>query len=82
MFVQFKTLVEKQSGFPLKALRTDRGGEFTSSQFISFCKLYGIHRQLITAYTPQQNGISGRKNWVIVERARCMLKARELPKFL
>ncbi|MCI19359.1 hypothetical protein A2U01_0040515, partial [Trifolium medium] len=42
--------------------RTDRGGEFTSNAFNDFCSNNGIKRQLTTAYTPQQNGVSERKN--------------------
>jgi hypothetical protein len=30
---QFKVIVEKQSGYVLKTLRTDRGGEFKSNNF-------------------------------------------------
>ena len=46
MFKKFKVLVENESGFYIKALRTDRGGEFTSKQFDDFCKSNGIQRFL------------------------------------
>ena len=39
-------LVEKESGYSLKALRTDRGGEFTSKLFDDFCEAHGIQRFL------------------------------------
>lgn len=48
--------VEKETGVPIKCLRTDRGGESTSEEFNTFCKNSGIKRQLTTAYTPQQMG--------------------------
>ena len=66
----------------MKTLRTDRGGELASNQFSQFCKDNGIHRQLTAAYTPQQNGVAERKNRVIVEKARCLLKSKGLPKYL
>lgn len=44
-FTQFKALVEKQSGHSIKILRTDRGGEFNSNSFISFCKENGIKKE-------------------------------------
>jgi transposase InsO family protein len=44
------------------SLRTDRGGEYTSNEFNEFCKVHGVKRQLTAAYTPQQNGVSERKN--------------------
>jgi transposase InsO family protein len=33
IFQQFKVVVEKKSGYVLKTLHTDRGGEFTSNDF-------------------------------------------------
>ena len=62
MFQLFKTKVEKETGTSIWGLRTDRGGEFTSTEFIDLCATYGIHRQLTAAYTPQQNGVAKRKN--------------------
>ena len=51
-------MVEKQSGHYIKILRTDRGGEFASNDFLSFWKINGIKRQFTANYTPQQNGIA------------------------
>lgn len=78
-FKQFKVLVEKQSGLYIKTLRTDRGGEFVSHEFISFCEENGIQRELTTPYTPEQNGVAERKNRTVVEMARSMLKGKGLP---
>ena len=33
----------------------------------------GICRRLTVTYTPQQNGVAERKNWTLVEMARCLL---------
>lgn len=41
-----------------------------------------MERQLIVAYTPQQNGVDERKNIIVVEMAKCMLHEKELPYFL
>nr|ABW74566.1 integrase [Boechera divaricarpa] len=79
MFKNFKALVEKQSEQQVKVLRTDRGGEFTSTKFNQFCEKEGIHHELTTAYTPEQNGVAERKNTTVVEMARSMLKERNLP---
>ena len=57
-FKLFKALVEKETGLPIKCLRTDRGGEFTSNEFKEYCERNGIKRQLTAAYTPQQNGVA------------------------
>ena len=36
-FKRFKTLAEMEKGVKLKTLRYDRGGEFISKQFSSYC---------------------------------------------
>ena len=78
-FKVFKSLVEKQSEKKLKVLRTDRGGEFLSKEFINFCEIEGIHHELTTPYTPEQNGVAERKNRTVVEMGRSMLKCKKLP---
>ena len=79
VFKQFKFMVEKKSGHYIKILRIDRGREFTTNNFLSFCKTNGIKRQFTTSYTPQQNGIAKRKNRTIMEVAKSMMKAKHLP---
>lgn len=80
IFKKYKVSVEKESGERISCLRTDRGGEFTSSEFNDFCSTHGIKRQLTTAYTPQQNGVAERKNRTIMNMVRSMLSGKELPK--
>ena len=79
IFKRFKAYVEKQSGRQIKVLRSDRGKEYNSREFDQFCEDEGIERQLTTAYTPQQNGVSKRKNCMVMEMARSMLKEKGLP---
>ena len=80
MFRKFKALVEKESKCQIQCLRTDRGGEFTSNAFNEFCSENGIKRQLTAAYTPQQNGVSERKNRTLLNMVRSMLACRKVPK--
>lgn len=61
-FKIFKKKVEIESGKQVKALRTDRGGEFTSDLFNTFCREDGIQKQSTIAFTPQQNGVAERRN--------------------
>ena len=79
VFKKFKALAENQSGKRIKVLRSDRGKEYTSREFERFCEDEGIERQLTVAYSPQQNGVSERKNRTIMEMARSMLKEKGLP---
>ncbi|GAU39416.1 hypothetical protein TSUD_323640 [Trifolium subterraneum] len=74
------TLVEKEADCAVKCLRTDRGGEFTSSNFNEFCSEHGIQRQLTAAYTPQQNGVSERKNRTLLNMVRSMTTGKNVPK--
>ena len=77
-FKTFKAFVEKQSGCPIKALRTDRSQEYLVGT--NFFEQHGIQHQLTTRYTPQQNGVAERKNRTIMDMVRCMLKAKQMPK--
>nr|KYP60991.1 Retrovirus-related Pol polyprotein from transposon TNT 1-94 [Cajanus cajan] len=79
IFKKFKAFVEKQSEKQIKVRRSDRGNEYTSREFDKFCEDEGIERQLTVAYTPQQNGVSERKNRTVMEMARSMLKEKGLP---
>ncbi|GKV51061.1 hypothetical protein SLEP1_g57737 [Rubroshorea leprosula] len=45
-FQEFKAFAEKECGHQIKILRTNKGGEFLSNEFGSFCKQNGIKRQL------------------------------------
>ena len=72
-FKSYKALVEKEVGHPIKVLRTDRGGEYNSHEFVIFCENHGIKRQLTAAYTPQQNGVCERKNRTILNMVRSLL---------
>jgi hypothetical protein len=51
-----------------------------SNAFNEFCSAEGIKRQLTAAYTPQQNGVSERKNRTLLNLVRSMLSARQVPK--
>ena len=79
-FKRFKALVEKESGYVIKALRTYRGGEFTSNELNKYCEEHGIRRPLTIPRTPQQNDVAERKNKTILNMARSMLKNKKLPK--
>jgi transposase InsO family protein len=46
-----------ESGLKQKALRTDRGGEFTAIEFTDYCATEVMHRQHTTPYNTQHNGI-------------------------
>ena len=78
-FTEWKSLVEKLSGHKVKKLRTDNGGEFTSTEFESYLKEEGIDHQYTIPKTPEQNGVSERMNRTLVEKVRSMLADSQLP---
>lgn len=82
IFWKFKNWVENQSDCRIRTIRSDNGTEYKNAIFDKFCEDAGIEHQLTTPYTPQQNGVSERKNRSIMEMARCMLHEKELPKNL
>ena len=79
-FKKFKALVEKESGLKIKAIRSNCGGEFTPNEFQKYCEDHGIQRPSKVSRSPQQNGVTKRKNRTILDMARSMLKNKRLPK--
>uniref|UniRef100_A0A0V0HMV8 Putative ovule protein n=1 Tax=Solanum chacoense TaxID=4108 RepID=A0A0V0HMV8_SOLCH len=79
VFKKFRAFTERQSGCKLKALRSDNGGEYTSNEFNKYCEDMGIDHKLTVSYSPEQNGVSERKNRTVVEMARCLLLEKKLP---
>ena len=61
-FKVFKALTENQTRKILKAIRSDRGGEFYSKDFKEFYDEQGIKREYTMSGTPQQNGVVERQN--------------------
>ncbi|GKA77673.1 retrotransposon protein, putative, ty1-copia subclass [Tanacetum coccineum] len=55
MFKIFQNEVETQLRKTIKALRSDRGGEYLSQEFLDHLRSRGIISQLTPAYTPQHN---------------------------
>ena len=78
-FVKFKNLAEAEKVMKIECLRTNQEGEFTSSIFSKFCFELGINRQFSAPYSPQQNGIVERRNMIVMNMVRSMLKDKNLP---
>ncbi len=75
-------MVERESERQLKILRTDNGGEYTSTQFEQYLKAEGVRHELTIPKTPEQNGVAERMNRTLTEFIRSMLiDARLLQKF-
>ena len=79
--MHYKNEVENQLGRKIKAIRSDRGGEYDAA-FDRFCQEHGIIHQTSTPYTPQQNRIAKRKNITLKEMMNAMLINSGLPQNL
>ncbi|GJW56819.1 zinc finger, CCHC-type containing protein [Tanacetum coccineum] len=69
-FKVFKIEVALQQGSLIKRFRTDRRGEYMDTLYFQFV---GIIYEMTAPYTPQQNGISKRKNKVLKEMVNSTL---------
>ncbi|GJV02550.1 retrotransposon protein, putative, ty1-copia subclass [Tanacetum coccineum] len=78
-FKVFKNEVENQLGKTIKAIRSDRGGEYISQEFKDYLKAYGIVQQLTPPYTPQHNGVSERRNHTLLNMVRSMMSLTTFP---
>ena len=78
-FIDYKNLVENQTGKKIKCLQSDNGKEFNNVGFEKYLNECGITRRFTITYTPQQNGVAERKNRTLVEMARCMMFDSNLP---
>ena len=79
MFKVFQSEVENQLGKTIKALRSDRGGEYMSQEFLDHLKRCGIVSQFTPPYTPQHNGVSERRNRTLQDMVRSMMNLTTLP---
>jgi transposase InsO family protein len=77
-FKIFKALTETQTGKRLKEVRSDRGGEFMSSDFKELCDKHGIKREYTIPRTPQQNGVVERKKRTVQEMVRSMMNENNI----
>jgi Reverse transcriptase (RNA-dependent DNA polymerase)/Integrase core domain len=78
-FKEFKTEVEKQLGKSIKALRSDRGGEYLTTEFLDHLVESGILSEWTPPGTPQLNGVSERRNRTLLDMVRSMVSCTDLP---
>nr|GEU42206.1 retrovirus-related Pol polyprotein from transposon TNT 1-94 [Tanacetum cinerariifolium] len=79
IFKSFITRIENLVDHEVKVIRCDNRTEFKNRDMNQFCEMKSIMRQYSVARTPQQNGISKRRNKTLIEAARTMLADSKLP---
>ncbi|KAK8680799.1 hypothetical protein V6N13_109737 [Hibiscus sabdariffa] len=78
-FKEFRNEVQNQHGKSIKALRSDRGGEYLSHEFDELLKECGIVSQFTPPSTPQWNGVFERRNRTLLDMVRSMMSHSDLP---
>ncbi|KAL0378598.1 UNVERIFIED_CONTAM: hypothetical protein Sradi_3165300 [Sesamum radiatum] len=66
-FKEYRLEVENQTNRKIKALRSDRGGEYLSGEFMDYLKENGILSQWTPPGTPQLNGVAERRNRTLLD---------------
>ena len=78
-FKKFRAEVENQLGKHIKAIQSDRGGEYLLRDFKDYLTQNEIVSQLTSPGTPQQNGVAKRRNRTLLEMVRSMKSYSTLP---
>ncbi|KAL0411234.1 UNVERIFIED_CONTAM: Transposon Ty2-GR1 Gag-Pol polyprotein [Sesamum latifolium] len=78
-FKEYRLEVENQTNRKIKALRSDRGGEYLSGEFIDYLKENGILSQWTPPGMPQLNGVAERRKRTLLDMVRSMMSFTELP---
>ncbi|KAJ9530444.1 hypothetical protein QJQ45_012421 [Haematococcus lacustris] len=74
------TTLERQTGGRLKALRSDRGGEYVGGELQRWLSSEGILHQQTAPYSPEMNGSAERVNRTVMNSVRAMLDSSGAPK--
>ena len=73
-------MVCTQFNTKIKVLRSDNGTEYFNSNMSQFLAKHGLVHQSSCVDTPQQNGISERKNRHLLEMTRSLMFTSHVPK--
>ncbi|TYK04890.1 gag/pol protein [Cucumis melo var. makuwa] len=78
-FKEYKAEVVNLLSKKIKILRSDRGGKYMDLRFQNYMIEHGIQSQLSAPGTPQQNGVSERRNRTLLDMVRSMMSYAQLP---
>ncbi|CAB1103798.1 unnamed protein product [Ectocarpus sp. CCAP 1310/34] len=75
----YNMCVAAAGGYRIEAIRCDKGGENTGSEFRDYCKNSAIKLEYAATNTPQQIGVSERDGQTLAGVTRCLLKDGDFP---
>ncbi|PLW54990.1 hypothetical protein PCANC_02684 [Puccinia coronata f. sp. avenae] len=79
-FKLFRASFEKDGKHPIRALRSDNGGEYISTEFTSYLASAGICHEPGPSHSPELNGVAERTNRTISNHIQCALLQAKVPK--
>ncbi|GJV91418.1 retrovirus-related pol polyprotein from transposon TNT 1-94 [Tanacetum coccineum] len=79
VLIDFLRLVQRGLHAQVRTVRTDKGTEFLNKTLHAYFAKEGIRHETSVAQTPEQNSIFERRNCTLVEAARTMLSAANVP---
>ncbi|CAL8107557.1 unnamed protein product [Prunus armeniaca] len=79
ILLEFCIMVSTQFHARVRVFRTDNGGEYVNNTLAFFFHAQGIIHQTTTSFTPQQNGVSERKNRQLLEVAHSLMLDMSIP---
>ena len=72
-FIKYKNKVENQLSNKIKRLRSNRGREYESNPFNTFCEEHGIIHETTPPYSPKFDRVAERINITLKEIMKAML---------
>ncbi|CAI7831119.1 unnamed protein product [Closterium sp. NIES-54] len=69
-------------GRPIARFHSDGGGEFFNHSLSSYCSSHGIRQTSTLPHSPEQNGVTERRNRTLMEITRCLLTHASAPRSL
>ena len=79
---EYVAVIERKFGKPPKFMRFDNGKELVNEKLRNWAAEKGITIETSAPYSPSQNGVAERFNRTLLELARAMIIAKNLPVFL
>nr|GEU66710.1 hypothetical protein [Tanacetum cinerariifolium] len=81
VLIDFLRLVQRGLHAQVRIVRIDKGTKFLNKTLHAYFASEGINHQTSVSRTPKQNGVVERRNRTLVEAARTMLSAANVPLF-
>ena len=73
-FKSFHVYAERQFGYQVKTIMTDNAKEYLDKNLKAYCTSLGIEQLFTNSYSPEENCIAEKPNYMIMNKVRCLLE--------